>query len=47
MKMIMQTDVVIKTHRMIEIEEIEGTDFAFYTDTRNIDTNGEKKNRNN
>ena len=43
MKMIMQTDVVIKTHRMIEIEEIEGTDFAFYTDTRNIDTNGEKR----
>lgn len=42
MKKIFEDNVIIKTHRTIEIEEIEGTDFAFYTDTRNIDKNGEK-----
>lgn len=42
MKKTLEIDVVVKTHRIIEIEEIKGTDFVFYTETRNIDNNGEK-----
>lgn len=42
MKKILENDVVIKTHRTIEMEEIEGTDFAYYKDVREIDKNGEK-----
>lgn len=42
MKKILENDVIIKTHRIIEIEEIEGTDFVFYKDTRDIDKDGEK-----
>lgn len=42
MKKILENDVVIKTHRTIEMEEIEGTDFAYYKDIREIDKNGEK-----
>lgn len=42
MEKIFEDDIVIKTHRTIEIEKIEGTDFAFYMDTREIDENGKK-----
>lgn len=42
MKKIFEKDIVIKTHRIIEIKEIEGTDFSFYRDVRDIDKNDEK-----
>lgn len=38
MKNIIETN--IKVNRTIEMEEIDKTDFIFYVDTKNIDTNG-------
>ena len=40
MKKLIETETVIKTKRRIDIEKIEGTDFACYVDTREINTNG-------
>ena len=42
MRKILEEDVVIKIHRTIEIEEIEGTDFVFYKDTREKNENDKK-----
>lgn len=43
MKKLMEWTVTVKTNRKINVEEIEGTDFAFYEDVREIDTDGEKE----
>ena len=40
MKKLIETETVIKTKRRIDIEKIEGTDFACYVDTREINTDG-------
>lgn len=43
MKKLIETNAIVKTNRVIEIEEINGTDFAFYKDTKMINTNGIEK----
>lgn len=43
MKKIMDLEMVVKTKRTIEVEEIEGTNFVFYIDRRIIDENGKKE----
>lgn len=40
MKKLIEIETIIKTNRRIDIEKIEGTDFAYYTDTREINTDG-------
>lgn len=40
MKKLIETESVVKTKRRIDIEKIEGTDFAYYVDTRDINTDG-------
>lgn len=40
MKKLIETETVVKTKRRIDIEKIEGTDFACYVDTREINTDG-------
>ena len=40
MKKLIETETVVKTKRRIDIEKIEGTDFAYYVDTRDINTDG-------
>ena len=40
MKKLIETETVIKTKRRIDIEKIEGTDFACYVDIREINTDG-------
>lgn len=45
MKKLVESKSVVEINRRIEIEEINGTDFAYYVDTKEIKTNGvfEKK----
>lgn len=45
MKKLVESKSVVEINRRIEIEEINGTDFAYYVDTKEIETNGvfEKK----
>jgi len=45
MKKLVESKSVVEINRRIEIEEINGTDFAYYIDTKEIETNGvlEKK----
>lgn len=40
MKKSIEIETIIKTNRRIDIEKIEGTDFAYYTDIREINTDG-------
>lgn len=40
MKKLIEIETIIKTNRRIDIEKIEETDFAYYTDTREINTDG-------
>lgn len=39
---ILDTEIVVKTHRVIEAQEIPGTDFVYYEDIKEINKNGEK-----
>lgn len=39
---VLDTEVVIKTHRIIEVQEIPGTDFVYYEDTKEVNKNGEE-----
>lgn len=41
-EMVLDIEVVIKTHRTIETQEIPGTDFVYYEDINEIYKNGEK-----
>jgi len=43
MKNLMEYTATIQTERKLNIHEIEGTDFAFYEDVREIDTDGKKE----
>lgn len=39
---VLDTEIVIKTHRVIETKEIPGTDFVYYEDLKEINKNGEE-----
>lgn len=39
---ILDTEIVVKTHRVIEAQEIPGTDFVYYEDIKEINKNGEE-----
>lgn len=43
MKQVIEKDIIVKFHRVTEVEPIEGTDFAFYTDTREMESDGVKR----
>lgn len=39
---ILDTEIVVKTHRVIEAQEIPGTDFVYYEDIKEINKNGKE-----
>lgn len=39
---VLDTEIVVKTHRVIETQEIPGTDFVYYEDLKEINKNGEE-----